>query len=110
MAAFLLPFCIYHTYLEKIFQKGDGEMRGCERRIIMLKGTDSEIFDEAYFLLRKDFKNEEGDAEMVSEAKRIVSLNTTRRRKRANVKKEALVFALGILLGAAASVIFYIIF
>ena len=31
-------------------------MRGCQRQIIMLKGTDSQIFDEAYFLLRKDFE------------------------------------------------------
>ena len=36
-------------------------MRGCQRKIIMLRGTDSEIFDEAYFLLRKDFDRERQD-------------------------------------------------
>ncbi len=81
-------------------------MRGCERRIIMLKGTDSEIFDEAYFLLRKDFKNEKDESEIVDEAHRIVSLNTTKRRRR---KKDALFFAAGIAFGAAVAIIFAII-
>ncbi len=85
-------------------------MRGCERRIIMLKGTDSEIFDEAYFLLRRDFKNQESEAEIVDEAHRIVSLNTTKRRKRAFLKKEMLLFAAGIALGAATAIILAIIF
>ena len=38
-------------------------MRGCQRQIIMLKGTDSQIFDEAYFLLRKDFDRSRGSME-----------------------------------------------
>ena len=85
-------------------------MRGCERRIIMLKGTDSEIFDEAYFLLRKDFKSRDGDTEMLTEAHRIVSLNTTKRRAHKFFRKETLLFAAGTLLGAAAAIIFVIIF
>lgn len=41
-------------------------MRGCQRQIIMLKGTDSQIFDEAYFLLRKDFEGKSrGEAEII---------------------------------------------
>ena len=85
-------------------------MRGCERRIIMLKGTDSEIFDEAYFLLRKDLKESEGECEMLSEAHRIVSLNTTRRRSRKLFGGGALLFFSGSVLGAAVAVIFAIIF
>ena len=43
-------------------------MRGCQRQIIMLKGTDSQIFDEAYFLLRKDFDRSRGsEGELVRE-------------------------------------------
>lgn len=85
-------------------------MRGCERRIIMLKGTDSEIFDEAYFLLRKDFKNRDSDTEMLTEAHRIVSLNTTKRRSHKFFRKETLLFVAGTLLGATAAIIFAIIF
>lgn len=73
-------------------------MRGCQRQIIMLKGTDSQIFDEAYFLLRKDFDRSRGDeSELVREAERLVALNTTRRRVRV-VSKWAL-FAAGMLAG-----------
>lgn len=85
-------------------------MRGCERRIIMLKGTSSEIFDEAYFLLRKDFKNDEGENEIVDEARRIVSLNTTKRRQKGIFKKNWLFFAAGAFLGAAIAVLLAIIF
>lgn len=73
-------------------------MRGCQRQIIMLRGTDSQIFDEAYFLLRKDFDRSRGEeGELVREAERLVALNTTRRRVRV-VSKWAL-FAAGMLAG-----------
>ena len=85
-------------------------MRGCERRIIMLKGTDSEIFDEAYFLLRRDFKNGVQASEIVSEAQRIVSLNTTKKRRRSLYKKEHAAFVLGLAAGILLAVIFNIIF
>lgn len=68
-------------------------MRGCQRKIIMLKGTSSQIFDEAYFLLRKDFEGGEGDAEIVREAERLINLNSTiKRRKR--ITKRDIAFAL----------------
>ena len=83
-------------------------MRGCERKIIMLKGTDSEIFDEAYFLLRRDLKNTEGD-EIVREAHRIVASNTTRKRKRVAGAGEKIFFAVGMAVGIAVTVLLYII-
>ena len=62
-------------------------MRGCQRKIIMLRGTDSEIFDEAYFLLRKDFDRERQDEDaLLREAQRLVELNTTRRRTKTRPK------------------------
>ena len=42
-------------------------MRGCQRKIILLKGTDSQIFDEAYFLLRRGAEHRNGE-EIVREA------------------------------------------
>lgn len=83
-------------------------MRGCERKIIMLKGTDSEIFDEAYFLLRRDFKNTEGD-EIVREAHRIVESNTIRKRKIIAGRKEKIFFAVGAVIGAVLSALLYIL-
>ncbi len=85
-------------------------MRGCERKIIMLKGTDSEIFDEAYFLLRRDFKGSEGQDEIVREAQRIVDINTTRTRKRSVHIRDAVFFVIGIAAGTLAAIILKIIF
>ena len=84
-------------------------MRGCERKIIMLKGTDSEIFDEAYFLIRRDLK--EGKAkEIVSEAQRIVDMNKTQQRQKRSRKREVITFVLGVLSGFALGAIFLIVF
>ena len=84
-------------------------MRGCERRVIMLKGTDSEIFDEAYFLLRRDFKNRGEEGEIVKEAQRIVSLNTTKKRRGTLSKKEVISFILGAVCGGLCAAFLMII-
>lgn len=75
-------------------------MRGCQRKIIVLRGTDSEIFDEAYFLLRKDFdrKRQDEDA-LLREAQRLVESNTTRQRTKS--RPRWLLFTAGMLAGGA---------
>ena len=85
-------------------------MRGCERKIIMLKGTDSEIFDEAYFLLRRDFKNGGNSDEIVREAQRIVDTNTTQQRKKKFTIRDISTCGIGVAIGAAAAIILMIIF
>ena len=76
-------------------------MRGCERKVVVLRGTASQMFDEAYFLVRPDFERRE-QAEMLCEAQRIVDRNTVRRRTRRLTVRDALAFAVGALAGAAA--------
>lgn len=85
-------------------------MRGCERKIIMLKGTGSEIFDEAYFLIRRDFKEDSHGGEIVREAQRIVDMNTTKHRHARWKKREKIAFALGVTVGVIIGVILLIIF
>lgn len=85
-------------------------MRGCERKIIMLKGTNSEIFDEAYFLIRRDFKEDAHGGEIVREAQRIVDMNTWGRRREKRSGREKIAFALGLAAGVAVGVILLIIF
>ena len=75
-------------------------MRGCERKVVVLRGTASQMFDEAYFLVRPDFERR-GQAEMLCEAQRIVEQSTVRRRKRSIGWREAVAFAAGMLFGAA---------
>ncbi len=47
--------------------------KGCQKRMIMLKNTGSEIFDEAYFII-KDSAQRRGvsETDMVREANRII--------------------------------------
>ncbi len=85
-------------------------MRGCERKIIMLKGTGSEIFDEAYFLIRRDFKDEGSATEIVHEAQRIVDMNTTHRKNSKSAMKEKRAFAVGALVGFVVGLVLLFIF
>jgi hypothetical protein len=49
-------------------------VRGCEKRIYHVKNTESEIFDEAYFILKVGGrKNFAGPRELEKEAMRIVN-------------------------------------
>lgn len=82
-------------------------MRGCERRIIMLKGTESQIFDTAYFLLRRDCEGKARPAdEILREAERIVAGNTTRARPRF-FSRRAVWFFLGFLCGGAPALLLF---
>lgn len=53
-------------------------VKGCERRVVHLKNTESAVFEEAFFVM-KDMKTEKPPSciEMVREANRILSENTT---------------------------------
>lgn len=53
-------------------------VKGCERRVVHLKNTDSTVFEEAFFVM-KDAKTENPPSciEMVREANRILNENMT---------------------------------
>ena len=53
-------------------------VKGCERRIIHLKNTGSEMFEEAYFILNDKYRREEKCGDMVKEANRIIEENLCR--------------------------------
>jgi len=55
-------------------------MRGYQKRVIFMKNTGSDIFDEAYFVLRCDEGKAHTDVRMIDEAKRIIKENSERRR------------------------------
>ena len=58
--------------------------KGCERKIIMIKNTGSEFFEEAYFILREKHGSLSGEQDMIKEANRLVNENTVT----AKVKKK----------------------
>ena len=53
-------------------------VKGCERRIIHLKNTGSEAFEEAYFILNDKYHRAEKGGDMVKEANRIIEENLCR--------------------------------
>lgn len=51
-------------------------VRGCQKKIIYLKNTQSEIFDEAYFVIKDNALYENMDeCDMVEEANKILEEN-----------------------------------
>lgn len=55
-------------------------LKGCQRKLILLRDTGSNIFEEAYFVLKADADARQNlsESDMVSEARRIVEANTLR--------------------------------
>ena len=47
-------------------------VRGCEKKVVFLKNTGSEFFEEAYFVLHSACESQGGD-DMIAEANRIIS-------------------------------------
>lgn len=77
-------------------------LKGCKKQMIVLRGTGSEIFDVAYFILKNGIKPEDHTA-MLIEANRIIEenrINTKRPQNTRSALKSTLIFALGALLGA----------
>lgn len=47
-------------------------IKGCQRRIIMVKDTGSRYFDCAYFVLRHDLPQNSRESDMLAEAHRMI--------------------------------------
>ena len=47
-------------------------VRGCQKKIIYVKNTDSKVFDEAYFVLSDKIPEATEECDMVEEANRIL--------------------------------------
>ena len=84
-------------------------MRGYQKKVIFLKNAGSDIFDEAYFVLKTDEKTRIfSHATMVSEAKRIIEENFGAKRRRLRILNLPVLFAF--IIGSLASFIIALIF
>jgi len=82
-------------------------VRGYQKKVIFIKNAGSEIFDEAYFVLRCDEKTHKiSHATMVSEAKRIIDENVGTKRRWPRFLNLKLLLAF--LLGAFVSFLIFI--
>ncbi len=91
-------------------------IKGCERRMIKIENTDSDLFESAYFIIRQNVqlpKKKRRD-DMLREAARIVSDKTVPTRKR-DVSSRRLwleragIFAAGALLSAVLAFLLWIL-
>lgn len=81
-------------------------MRGCEKRVIHLKKTNSHLFDEAYFIVKREAElSSFGESDMVLEANRIIkeSLGQDESRIRSGRQEKIKNFLPPFLLGALFS-------
>ncbi len=86
-------------------------LRGCQKKIIFLRNTDSDVFEEAYFVIKDDAAVSPGaEEDMVREANRILRENIiSRARPRKAVVRRGtfLPFLIGTLFSAAIFTLLY---
>jgi len=76
-------------------------LKGCEKRILQIKSPKSELFEEAYFILKPQ-SSEVSDADMVKEAERFLKEINVKKRKfpKSFSFEDILFFLAGVLLSA----------
>ena len=87
-------------------------LRGCQKKVIHLKNTESDIFDEAIFLFSDTVRENLRDEDFIKEANRIISENVIQRerKERINIKLGLVFFLLGALAFGLGALIFNWIF
>ena len=85
-------------------------VKGCQKTVIHLKNTDSDYFDEAYFVLTDDIYDC-SDGDLISEANRIIeSATNIRQKKKKRITKEKIFsFCIGFLSGLVLLTAAYIL-
>ena len=90
-------------------------IKGCQKRMIFIKNTGCDLFDEAYFVLKNDIPaSEENQRDIIRTATAIINEHEypLSKRKRSKIKrsKSVLFFLLGALLGATFCALGFLIF
>ena len=88
-------------------------VRGCQKKIIYLKNSGSNLFEEAYFVIKNDSQYEEmSECDMIEEANRIINesfyqeeLDTLGRRIISFLKKYIVPFVIGAVVGVAIALL-----
>ena len=88
-------------------------MRGCQRKVIFLKNTGSDLFDEAYFIISREGEKEDvGEKNMIIEANRIIENNQKcdfdPRSSLRNKIYLTVSFVSGLIIGALTGVLLYL--
>ena len=80
-------------------------IKGAQKRMIVVKTSDSSVFEEAYFVIRREHCG--GGADMVAEANRIIEDNGGRGKRKEKRLRDVILssvcFALGGAFGGAVA-------
>ena len=87
-------------------------VRGCQKRMVYLKNTGSDVFLEAYFVIRDDALTSVNECDMIKEANRILDESTSFEEsvKRGQIileflKRKAVPFLCGVVLGMITAIL-----
>ncbi len=75
-------------------------IRGTQRKMIIVKTSDSTLFEEAYFVVRNGGVARGSD--MMAEANRIIENCDDKRRERQKIMHKKILLPLGLFLGGSA--------
>ena len=73
--------------------------KGCEKRMIMLKNTGSDLFEEAYFILNTKRSSQVSTCDMIKEANRIIADNQMIPKREEKQRAPLFLYLLGVLCG-----------
>lgn len=83
-------------------------IKGCHKNIVFLKDTGSELFDEAYFILKPNAKDKR-EADIISEATKIVnSLDDGNKNKERGRLGKLIFFLAGAIIGSGTMLIIHL--
>jgi hypothetical protein len=87
-------------------------VRGCQKKIVYLKNTGSNMFDEAYFVVRDCALGNNDECDMIKEANRILDECVAFEEKKSlpktlveKLKRNIIPFFIGITLGVVITVL-----
>ena len=88
-------------------------MRGYQRKVIFLKNTGCDLFDEAYFVLSHDCEKEQVcEDSMIAAASKIIneSISLEKEKRKQRILKKTLKIAIPFIFGVALSLIITVLF
>lgn len=90
-------------------KKKTAPLKGCEKRVILVKNPKSAVFEEAYFILRRDGE-EVSEEDIVSETERLLAEGEKSEKGRLTFGiDELLFFAAGLFLALLVSAALFLI-
>lgn len=86
-------------------------IKGTHRHMVILKNTESPLFEEAYFILRDQAEENGNRSDIVAEANRIIAVNTipTERKPKRAPHRSLISFLIGLVTGGCGTAVLFLL-